>query len=386
MGRYDETVCHCALNRIFGYEPRIALALIEALGSASAIFEMSRSGLDDILGPFSKHRDDISFLALEKAADELNRLYSAGCRFLPLSDESFPYLLKECEDPPLGLYYKSISEPKDIFCSDDNIAIVGTRDISAYGTEWCERIVDDMSRSGARPTVVSGLALGTDIVAHRAALEGNLPTIAVMATGIDEVYPFRHTRDADRIASTPGCALVTDYPPNTAPLQVNFLRRNRIIAGMSRSVILIESKIRGGGMMTANLAFSYGREVYALPGRIDDVRSQGCNYLIRNRVAETISSEVELGKSLGLDLQRRTSRKTLAQIAVEVYGGKLPPESVAKMGLLMETVKKHRQIGVEDLAVSCEMQYSEARELLSRLEADDIVSINLLQQCALNLK
>lgn len=383
MGRYDETVCHCALNAIFGYEPRVAMALIEALGSASAIFEMSRSGLDDILGPFRKHKDEICFSALEKAADELNRLYAKGCRFLPQSDAAFPPLLKDCEDPPLGLYYRSISEPKDIFLAEHNIAVVGTRDISSYGAEWCERIVEGMARSGANPTVVSGLAIGTDIVAHKAALQNGIPTIAVMATGIDDIYPFRHTHDAEMMANTPGCALVTDYPPNTAPLQVNFLRRNRIIAGMSRAVLLIESKIRGGGMMTANLAFSYGREVYALPGRIDDVRSQGCNYLIRNRVAETISSEVELGKSLGLDIQRKPVGKTIPQFMEGMYKGRVPDEMVGALIRIVETIRKHRDIDVEDVAGKCGLQYSTARELMSRLEADGIISINLLQRCAL---
>lgn len=385
MGRFDETVCHCTLNRIFGFEPRIALALIETLGSASAVFELSRSGLDEILGPFSKHRDEICFHALEQSAEELNRLSLTGCRFLPYSDPAFPSLLKECEDPPVGLYYKGVSPPDEIFGNLNTIAVVGTRDLSSYGNEWCERIVKGIAESGSEPTIVSGLALGTDIAAHRTALTEGIPTIAVMATGIDEVYPYRHNRDAEIISSTPSCALVTDYPPGTAPLQVNFLRRNRIIAGMSRATILIESKFRGGGMMTANLAFSYGREVYALPGRIDDVRSQGCNHLIRGRIAEAISSEAELGKSLGLDI-RRSRRRDLASEAKRLYEAGMGQEKLSTLLEMIGIIGKNRGIDVEDLASGCGLSYQEAMECVTMLEADGLVSIDLLRRCSLNLK
>ena len=385
MGRFDETVCHCALNRIFGFEPRIALALIDTLGSASAVFELNRSGLDEILGPFSKHREDICFRALEQAADELNMLDAKGCRFLPYSSKDFPALLKECEDPPVGLYYKGISKPEEIFGNLNSIAVVGTRDISTYGSEWCERIVKGIAGSGSRPTIVSGLALGTDIAAHRAALAEGVPTIAVMATGIDEIYPYRHTKDAEIMAATPNCALVTDYPPGTAPLQVNFLRRNRIIAGMCRATILIESKFRGGGMMTANLAFSYGREVYALPGRIDDLRSQGCNHLIRGRIAEAISSEVELGKSLGLEI-RRSRRRDIMLEARRLYESSIGKEMMARLLSIIETIGKNRGIDVEDIASACGFSYQEVLESVTMLEADGLISMDMLRRCSLNLK
>ena len=180
------------------------------------------------------------------------------------------------------------------------VAVVGTRDISPYGREWCERIVHALARTSPKPLIVSGLAIGTDICAHKAALEASLPTIAVMATGTDTIYPYRHRQIAEKMSGTQGCALVTDYPPGTAPLPVNFLRRNRIIAGLSHATILVESKIKGGGMMTCRLAFSYDRDVYALPGRADDLRSQGCNHLIRARMAEPLTSEEDIIDSLGL--------------------------------------------------------------------------------------
>ena len=124
--------------------------------------------------------------------------------------------------------------------------------------------------------IVSGLALGVDITAHAAALEGGLPTVGVSPVGIDDVYPRRHVPFVERMCATPGCALVTDYPPGTFPAAFSFIRRNRIIAGLAGSTVLIESRIKGGGMITARLAAGYGRDVFAVPGRIDDIRSQGC--------------------------------------------------------------------------------------------------------------
>lgn len=385
MGRFDETVCHCALNRIFGFEPKIGHALTAYAGSASAIFEMDRQELFEALGPYSRYRDEICMRTLENAHEELERIGREGCTFLPCCSEDFPDLLADCDDPPLGLYCRSSSPPGEVFGNRCSIAVVGTRDTSPYGTEWCERIVDGIAGSGAAPTIVSGLALGTDITAHRRALERGLPTIAVMATGIDSVYPYRHRADAGRIASTEGCALVTDYPPGTPPLQINFLRRNRIIAGLSNATILIESRIRGGGMMTANLAFSYGRGVYALPGRVDDPRSQGCNKLIHARVAEPITDIAGLGKDLGLRMFTRPEAGPAARVK-EKYAGSVGQEKLGKMLQVMDTIRKNRGIGIEEIAHACGLAYGEAAELAGMMEADGLVSSDLLQRYSVTRK
>jgi len=385
MGRYDEGLCHCALNRIFGFEPKIGHALISYAGSSSGVFEMDGQELFEALGPYCRYRDDICFRTLERTYEEMEKLRLEGCSFIPFCSEDFPSLLTDCEDPPLGLYYKGCSPAHEIFGNACNIAVVGTRDISQYGTEWCERIVRGIAESGAAPTIVSGLALGTDITAHRAALDSGVPTIAVMATGIDEVYPYRHAADAERIAGTPGCALVTDYPPHTAPLQINFLRRNRIIAGMSGATILIESRIRGGGMMTANLAFSYGREVYALPGRVDDPRSQGCNKLIHSRIAEPITDVVSLGKDMGLKLFAKKEAGPMARVK-EKYAGSTEPESLRKMLSVMDAIRKNRGISIDGIGAVCGLGYSEVLELTGVMEADGLISSDLLQRYTVRRK
>jgi len=261
MKDIEEKSCHCALNRIFGFKPKIGLALISHLGSAAEAFRLKDRDLDILLGPYTGMKGLLNPAAVEKAAEELSRLEDMDIRFVGWNEDDYPDLLHECEDAPIGLYIRSRTPMGELWKPRRRIAVIGTRDITPYGKEWCTRIVSGLAGAQEKPVIISGLALGTDICAHRTALENGLPTIAVMATGPEAVYPYRHSEFADRILSTPGCALVTDYPPGTAPLSIHFLRRNRIIAGLSEASILIESRIRGGGMTTSKLAFSYSREV-----------------------------------------------------------------------------------------------------------------------------
>lgn len=372
MGKYDETTCYCALNRIFGAKPKIAYAIIDALGSASALFELDKEGLDLLLGPYSEYKGQICPLEVEKSGEELSRLEHLGCHFLPSYAKGFPPLLMECEDSPLGLYYKSASSAEEIFLGRELLSIVGTRDISPYGAQWCENIVSSLQGGNKAPTIVSGLAIGVDITAHCSALDKGMPTIAVLPTGIDDVYPHRHEKEAERISSSEGCALVTDFPPGTLVQRYTFLRRNRIIAGLSKATILIESRIKGGGMMTANLAFTYGRDVYALPGRVDDGRSQGCNSLIRMKIAEAISDTACLRKSLGLG-SKRSSHEEISPS--ELYG-----EGSTEQAIL-QRVQVSSGIGIEELCEELSLPYGIAAQAVARLEADGLITVDLLQHC-----
>lgn len=384
MDKFEEKSCLCALQKIFGFEPRVALALIEEVGSATGVFALPEKELDILLGPFSRHRTGICRKTVDDCAEELQRLSSQGAMFLGVGEEGYPDLLRECGDPPLGFYWKGVSTPEETFNRENMVAIVGTRDISSYGTEWCRRIVGALPSGKKAPTIVSGLALGTDVTAHGDALERGLPTIGVMATGIDDVYPRRHRAIAERMASTPLCALVTDYPPGTEPVAFNFLRRNRIIAGMSRACILVESKIRGGGMMTANLAFSYGRDVYALPGRVDDVRSQGCNQLIGERVAEAVTDEMSLVRSLGMKASTTGRGQSTQQTMEEKYAGKLDAAKMSQTREIFGMILHNRGIRLDDLARECGLPYGLAADICGMLEADGLVTVDLLRRCTVN--
>lgn len=381
----EKAAC-CALNRIFGFEPRIAHALIGHFGSASETFRAGSVEIDRLLGPRPKYRGMVSEKAWTEAAEEMERLSSLDIKFVGCGEDAYPPLLKECEDAPLGLYVRSTTPPETLFSSGRSISVVGTRDISPYGKEWCRRIVLSMGECTSRPAVISGLALGTDICAHAAALDAGLPTIGIMATGPEKIYPYRHREFAERLVHTPGCGLVTDYPPGTAPLPVHFLRRNRIIAGLCEALILIESKIKGGGMMTSRLAFSYGREVYALPGRADDICSQGCNLLIKEKIAEPVTDVGSLLKDLGMDRKKSAMTISGKEMLYGMYRQKMPQDKIDEMERLLLMIRNERGISVEGLAAASGMEYGKVSGLVGILESDGLITVDLLRRCAINIR
>lgn len=379
-----EKVSACALNRIFGYEPLIARHLVDTLGSCSGVFSLSKDELRGITGAGFKFYEQINDSALEKAELELSGLRERNCDFVPITSEAYPLLLKDCDDAPAGLYFKGDTPPGEVLNSLPCISIVGTRDISAYGKEWCERIVRGIADAG-RACIVSGLALGVDITAHMAALACRLPTIAVMPTGIDDIYPGRHRIPAGKISSSPGSALITDFPPGTSAHAFTFLRRNRIIAALSGSTILIESKVKGGGMITARLASGYGRNVFCVPGRMDDPRSQGCNFLIQEKTAEIVGSVASLVSELGLHPTLRL-RKNLATVVAEHYAGILPEDKLLELSRVAGIIETQRGIDIEEIGRQAGIGYSRAARDTALLEADGYICTDLMQRCMINAK
>jgi len=381
-----EKVSACALNRLFGSEPLVAARIYSSLGSNSAIFGLSPSERRALLGPYSKFSESFNDGELELSLRELETLEARGYGFLPCSSPDFPAPLLQCEDHPAGLYYRSGSHPRDIFGRSPMISIVGTRDMSPYGKEWCERIVRTLACSPSRPVIVSGLAFGVDITAHMAALACNLPTIAVMPTGINDIYPRSHFTAAGKIAASPLSALVSDFPPGTSPQAYTFLKRNRIIAGLSCATILIESRKSGGGMITARLAFGYGREVFTLPGRIDDPRSEGCNILVAEGVAQPLTSLANLCNSLNISSCDRSKKENLASAIRKTYSGREDAATVDSLVRMAETVKKRRGICVDELCREMEIAYERAALLSGILLKDGIIEMDMLQRCTINYK
>ena len=374
------------MNRIFGFEPKIGHSIISHLGCASEAFRLSEKEVSLLLGPYSKYKGRLNRRVLEDAAEELESLSCHDIRFTGYTEPEYPELLAECEDAPLGLYVRSRTPAGRLFAPGRRIAVVGTRDISPYGQEWCGRMVQGLGTSPERPTVISGLALGTDICAHRQAVASGLPTIAVMATGPDAVYPYRHREFAEQLVCTEGCALITDYPPGTAPLAIHFLRRNRIIAGLSEATVLVESRIKGGGMMTARLAFSYNRDVYALPGRVDDPRSQGCNHLIKEKVAEPVDSVEGLLNGLGIIAGKGGARISDMDLISETFGPSADKETLSELKIMVETIRKNRGMNLDDLSVRTGLGYSRTMTLAGMLEMKGIISMDLLQRCTVNVR
>lgn len=382
----EERVCICALNRIMGFEPKTAHRLIGVTGSASAAFSLTAGEKLEILGPYSKISSLLNDKEIRYSEEELARLRDAGCDFITITDRGYPELLKECEDAPLGLYFRSCSTPEEVFDVRPQVAVVGTRDISLYGKEWCRKIVGSMALAAAGPLIVSGFAYGTDIIAHLSALESGLPTVAVLPTGIDDIYPTRHQKYAEALCSTPGCALVSDYPPGTEPKAINFIRRNRIIAGMCSGTILVESKSRGGGMITARLAVSYDRDLLVLPGRADDLRSQGCNILLREKVAEPITDTIHFLDVLGLGRSSRRKKENIENEIIALYGQLLSEEELHDMLAILSLIRKQRGITLDDISSTLGLPFGAVSRLTGMLESDGIICTDLLQRCAINLK
>ena len=370
-----EKLCLCALNRIFCYEPTLGLQLLDYFGTAAAVFEAPPGQVGELLHARQELAGKINRDALTETAREFEGMKTISGHFVGLNDPAYPKLLQECPDRPLGLYVRSETPVEDLFNSRESVAFVGTRDLSSYGREWCGNLVSALAESDRKPLIVSGLAFGIDYVAHATALTLGLPTVGVMATGIDRIYPSRHESIADKMVRTPGCALVSCYPLGAAPVASQFVSRNRIIAGMSHATVLVESKIRGGGLITARHAYSYDRDVYALPGRVDDVRSQGCNQLIRNKIAEPVISREDFLDKLGYKAPRMRKRDVLRK-ASDIF-----PEGTLELDVL-KAVLAERGIDIRTLCDRTDHPYADVIAAALSLESEGFLSMDILQRCS----
>jgi len=280
-----EIQCRIALSIIPGIGPIKARRLVENYGSAAKLFT-DRSRVLNLKGKSGAIllRHIRSSEVLDQARKEMNYAASRGIRILCFDHKDFPSLLLSCPDAPFILYVRG-----DISLNNaHSLSVVGTRRASSYGRDMCQKIIGELGAALPALLVVSGLAYGIDIMAHRAALDMGLPTIAVLAHGFEYLYPAKHRETAEHI-SRHG-ALITDFISSTKPERNNFLRRNRIIAGFSPATLVVESARTGGALVTARQALEYNRDVLAVPGRTSDVVSQGCNRLIAsNRAALTES-------------------------------------------------------------------------------------------------
>lgn len=273
-----------------------AKKLIAYCGGAEAVFKESKKNLLKIPGIGDVIASEvINQKVLVKAEAEIKFIQKFGIKALYFVDPEYPDRLKQCEDGPVMLYVKSKDSVN--FNTDKILSIVGTRKATTYGKTVCDEIIDNIAQKGYNPIIVSGLAYGIDIAAHKAAMKHHLPTIAVLGHGMDTIYPSVHRNVAKEIVSHG--ALVTDFTSETNFDRNNFLRRNRIIAGLSDATIVIESAQEGGALVTADIANSYNREVFAFPGNVNSPYSKGCNQLIKQNKAALIESADDIEFLLG---------------------------------------------------------------------------------------
>lgn len=290
-----------AFSMVHGINRVLAEELLARLDSEEAFFTTPARAMSALLGAkaasvFSEARRGE---ALERARREWDWIEHAGVKFTYFTDPGYPQRLANCDDAPLLLYtLGDINFNDNIF-----ISVVGTRHATPYGIDFTDRLIDEIARRvDRRVVVVSGLAFGIDITAHRAAMRNGLPTIAVLAHGLNTIYPSRHRDDAVGIVKGRGC-LLTEYASSAPVHKGNFIARNRIVAGLCDCLMTVESAEKGGALITSRLASDYGRDVFALPGRVSDRYSRGCNALIASNIATLVESPSALIDSMGWPLR-----------------------------------------------------------------------------------
>ncbi|MGL5888508.1 MAG: DNA-processing protein DprA [Bacteroidia bacterium] len=305
----DERIYQIALSQLSGIGPVLSRKLLTYCGSASAVFSEKPDLLRKISGfgaaKISMLRDKSVF---KRAEAELRFIEQHKLQMVFIDDADFPSRLQHCYDSPIVLYHCGNTDLN----ASRIVSIVGTREPSGYGRDLCEQLVADLAAYNV--LVVSGLAYGVDAIAHRAAIENNVKTLGVLAHGLDQIYPFAHRALARKMVESGG--LLTDFPSNTKPDRENFPMRNRIVAGLSDAVVVVESGVSGGSLITAEYANNYNRDVFAFPGRVGDERSAGCLKLIRNHKAALITSAADLALSMNWETGTQTVLKADIQPAI----------------------------------------------------------------------
>ena len=298
----------------------------------------------------------------ERAEEELKWIHAHDIRVWTLSDDDYPERLRQCPDRPVVLYGKGNIEPtKGHF-----VSIVGTRRPTERGKELTHRLVRDLHDRLEQLTIVSGGAYGIDIAAHRAAIEYGVPTLIIPAHGLDRIYPYQHRNDA--IASLHNGGLLTEFPSGTEPLPPHFLQRNRIIAGLADVVVVVESREKGGSLVTANMAMDYDRELVTFPGRPDDVSSMGCNNLIRANKAHLIDSADDL-----IALMNWSTHTSAAQAIQTTMPGLLGDFSPVQQTLLGKLQEAEDGLNINFLVMETELPYETVSSELVMLELEGLV-------------
>ena len=282
------------LTLIPGVGQATAKHLLANFGSAEAIFKATVADLMTVHGVGAAIANQIvSQQVLNQAEAEQKYIDKHDIKVLFYTHADYPQRLKECGDSPVLLYYKghaSLNHKR-------MISVVGTRMATAYGKQLCMELAETLKPYDV--VVVSGLAYGIDIAAHRESLRQDIPTVGVLGHGLDRIYPYHHKQIAHDMMERGG--LLTEFPINTMPDRENFPKRNRIIAGLTDATLVVEATIKGGALITAELANSYHRDVYAFPGRVNDVYSQGCNFMIKTHRAALINDPKDLLYYMGWD-------------------------------------------------------------------------------------
>lgn len=340
--------------------------LLEALGSVTAIYE-NRADIRQVFPdatPALCRAIATMDQQLAHAEEEIRFAQKGGIQCLGINDEAYPARLRECPDAPLLVYYRGNADLN----ATRIISIVGTRHITEYGKDLCQNFISELSQLCPNLLIVSGLAYGADIHAHRNALLQGLPTVGVLAHGLDQIYPRLHRDTAIQMLSQGG--LLTEYPSQTKIDKLNFISRNRIVAGMADATIIIESAEKGGSLITARIANDYNRDVFAFPGRINDTYSLGCNMLISRNEASVLISAEEFLKSMGWLSEKEKKAISNKNAQLELF-----PDLSQEEQSIIESLKNTDGKGINQISVETCTPIGQLAGILFTLEIKGLVKM-----------
>jgi DNA processing protein len=356
---HNELFYKVALSMVPGIGGVLARNLVAYTGSAEQVFSESFKALVKIPGIGEVNAKRIKnngvFGKAEKELEFIQK-YKIDVRFY--TDKNYPRRLKPCPDAPIILYSKG----KMNLDEQRVVSIVGTRNATEYGKTICEQLIQGFAGRNHPILVVSGLAYGIDIHAHKMALKYNVPTVGVVGHGLDKIYPSLHADTARKMLENGG--LLSDFPSETKIDPPNFIRRNRIIAGLADATIVIESAEKGGALITAEIASSYNRDVFAFPGRVDEAYSRGCNRLIRLSGASLIQDIDDLEFFMGWET---TEKDKVVQSSLFVD---LTPDEEK----VVELLKKEGDLFIDQISSELKMPGSKISALLLNMEFKNIIS------------
>lgn len=327
---------------------------------AEEIFHAKKSYLEKIEGIGPIRAESItSFNEFSKAEEEIKFIEKYKIKPLFLTDKDYPKRLLNCYDSPTLLYYKGNADLN----ASKIIAVIGTRSHTDYAKQVTEKILKELA--GQNITIVSGLAFGVDAIAHKAALKNDLPTVAVLAHGLDQIYPNEHSGLAKDMIKQSG-GLLTEFRSKTKPDKHNFPTRNRIVAGMSDATVVIETGIKGGSMITAELANGYNKDVFALPGKVTDSKSAGCNYLIKSNKAMLLTDAKEIIEIMGWEEKRSQKAKSKSQKELFI-------ELTKEEKIVVEILKEKDSVHIDEINLKSGLSSSAVAAAILNLELQNVM-------------
>lgn len=360
----EELFYAMALTRLTNFNFQQALELYKAVGSAQQIYE-HRNDIGDLVEACSPRLVEALkdwTEAMKRADFEQKFMQEHQIRAMTPLDDDYPQRLTECADAPIVIYYRGNADLNQ----SKVVNIVGTRQCTQYGKDLIHRFVLDLRQMCPQVLVVSGLAYGVDICAHKEALDDGYETVAVLAHGLDQIYPYHHREIAVKMLNHGG--LLTEFMSQTNADKQNFVRRNRIVAGMSDACIVVESAAKGGGLITAEIAQSYDRAVFAFPGAVGMTYSEGCNHLIRDNGAGLITCAEDFVKAMGW--QDETKRREALSDGIE---RNLFPDLSPDEQKIVDLLQQTNDLQLNILSVKCGIPISQLTALLFQLEMKGVV-------------